>query len=58
MHKFYIVKAYVCVCVFMCAQCVCGGERERFTLLMKAELVEVSGLLGFDSMLLSKTVCP
>jgi len=26
--------------------------------LMKAELVEVAGLLGFDSMLLTTTACP
>ena len=50
----------MCVCVCMCAQCVRGGERERDShyLLMKAELVEVSGFLGFGSMLLSKTACP
>jgi len=52
----------VCVCVCACVHsaCVGGGERERDShyLLMKAELVEVSGFLGFGSMLLSKTACP
>jgi len=52
----------VCVCACMHSACVLGrgeggGERERDSHYLLTK-VEVSGHLGFDSMLLSKTACP